>query len=88
MGGYTGNYLTIDFENKLFLFMASNRCHNRITQSECEEERQMWNDGKYYVYSKPFAWKRDVIVHKALDLAIQYKFIKEFMCGSESDKDK
>lgn len=30
LGGYTGNQLTIDYRNQLYIFMASNRCHNRI----------------------------------------------------------
>ncbi len=77
MGGYTGNYLTIDFENKIFLFIGSNRCHNRITISESDEQKQLWDDGKYYICSKRFAWERDAIVHKILDLMIQLKFVKE-----------
>lgn len=88
-GGYTGNQLTIDAQNGIFLFMAGNRCHNRITSiippsgksKECcffptNKEMVKWNDGKEYISSSQFAWDRDLIVHRALKLSLQYKFLE------------
>lgn len=88
-GGYTGNQLTVDPQNEVFSFMAGNRCHNRVTSiiagagknrasylSIANESMAGWNDGKDYFISDNFAWERDTIVHKALQLSLQYRFLE------------
>lgn len=64
LGGYTGNQLTIDYRNQLYIFMASNRCHNRITSvsgMDIVYEAGMtleWPDGKRYICNKGYAFDR------------------------------
>lgn len=76
-GGYTGNQITIDCDNEIFSFMASNRCHNRITVTPIDDFRQRWKDGKNYICSKRFAWERDICVHKMLKLSLQYRLLEK-----------
>lgn len=72
-GGYTGNQLTIDPINKIYIFLASNRCHNRITQIISEKDIQQYiiknNDidlvkfqNKEYIYTKNFVYIRDNLI--------------------------
>ncbi len=81
-GGYTGNQLTIDSANQVFLFMASNRCHNRVTnvtgENICMKDGYVdWIDGNKYLYNKEYAYERDkYIVRPAIKLALQYRFLE------------
>jgi len=69
-GGYTGNQLTIDVEKKLFVFMASNRCHNTVTQiiplDDIEkyvlvsnDKESVKYDGFEFPFTKNYVYKRD-----------------------------
>lgn len=91
-GGYTGNQLTIDVKNKLFVFMASNRCHNRVTMISPINSKYLkdkgnlkyvnWLDEKNYLYTKDFVYRRDKIIDEAVKLAIQYRCIETLFKGS------
>ena len=78
-GGYTGTYITYDIINDIFLFLGTNRCHNRITSISKEvnvtnkEQAENWK--KQFYDTHMYAWQRDELIHKALDLAIQYSFL-------------
>lgn len=78
-GGYTGTYLTYDIDNDIFLFLGANRCHNRITSISKEispDNQSIANEWmEKYVDTHKYAWLRDELIHKALDLSIQYKFV-------------
>jgi CubicO group peptidase (beta-lactamase class C family) len=90
LGGYTGNQLTVDVNNNLYLFLASNRCHNRVTQIIPEKDRDSyfgnetnginyvnWNDGNQYIYTKEYAYDRGPwIINPAIELAIQYSALE------------
>ncbi len=83
LGGYTGNQLTIDYRNQMFLFMASNRCHNRITNVSGtdviydENDCIKWTDGEKYICNRKYAYDRDEsIINPAIELAVQYRFIE------------
>ena len=90
LGGYTGNQLTIDYRNQLYIFMASNRCHNRITSvsgMDIVYEAGMtleWPDGKRYICNKRYAFDRDEsVINPAIELAMKWRFL-EWLLGSES----
>lgn len=78
-GGYTGTYLTYDIENDVFLFLGANRCHNRITSISKEISQKNQSQANEwmnkYTDTHKYAWLRDELIHKALDLLIQYKFV-------------
>lgn len=78
-GGYTGTYLTYDIDNDIFLFLGANRCHNRITSISKEislkNQNQVNEWMNKYTDTHKYAWQRDELIHKALDLSIQYKFV-------------
>ncbi len=82
LGGYTGNQLTIDRRNEVFLFMASNRCHNRVTRINStevvyEDGCVVWTDGKRYIQNQRYAYDRDTyIVRPALELALRYRYLE------------
>ena len=88
--GWTGTQLTIDPLNELYLFMAGNRSHNRMTFIDAIHKDKIKIDengkktillpsGQEMIDSTRFAWDRDsVIVHPALRLAIQYKMLEDF----------
>jgi CubicO group peptidase (beta-lactamase class C family) len=83
LGGYTGNQLTIDYRNQLYIFMASNRCHNRITsvsgtaEGYVSGEEVAWPDGKKYICNKRYAYDRDdSVINPAIELAMQYRLME------------
>lgn len=92
LGGYTGNQLTIDVRNQLFVFLASNRCHNRVTKifpssdkqnytAELSSKRYVkWGDGKNYIYTQNFVYDRDKIINEAVKLSIQCRYY-EYIFG-------
>lgn len=88
--GWAGNQLTIDPINELFFFMASNRTHNRVSRVLSSEYRDnaivdsngkkaiILPNGEIKIDSSRFAWDRDeFVVHPALKLSIQYKFLED-----------
>ena len=79
-GGYTGNQLTIDPVNNIYIFMAANRCHNRVTQIFPETDSTKYvqiTNGlktiKYhdinYIYTKDFVYVRD---ENVIDPIVEY----------------
>lgn len=98
-GGYTGNQLTIDIKNRVFTFLASNRCHNRVTIINPIELKDKyirrynnidyveWLDNTRYIYTKDYVYSRDIIIDDAVRLSLQYKFL-EFLYGQIEDKCK
>ena len=88
--GWTGTQLTVDPLNELYLFMAGNRSHNRMTYIDAAHKDKVKVDengkrtiilpnGQEMIDATRFAWDRDsVIVHPALRLAIQYKMLEDF----------
>lgn len=68
--------------NKIFLFMASNRCHNRITKIEPVQNSNSsmvkWDDGSKYIVSQNFVYDKDEIRDCALRLTLQYKFLENY----------
>lgn len=92
LGGYTGNQLTIDIENGVYVFFASNRCHNRVTNITGVSEDYVqngyveWDDKKSYKYNKKYAYDRDDCVMKpAVELALKYKCL-EYILGESTMK--
>lgn len=94
LGGYTGNQLTIDVRNQLFVFLASNRCHNRVTSIFPSYDKQKyivdlsdkkyvkWLDGKNYIYTQNFVYERDKIINEAVKLSIQCRYY-EYIFGEK-----
>lgn len=84
LGGYTGNHIMIDFNNQVFTFLASNRCHNRITQIDSKSRDMVkvnggaiqWNDGKEYVVSSRFAYDRNNLIEVLSKAALQYRCVE------------
>ncbi|WP_162607031.1 serine hydrolase domain-containing protein [Thomasclavelia spiroformis] len=79
-GGYTGNQLTIDPVNNIYIFMAANRCHNRVTQiipkADSNKYIKMMNGSKTiqhqgitYIYTKDFVYARD---ENVIDPIVEY----------------
>lgn len=91
LGGYTGNQLTIDSKNDVFIFMASNRCHNRVTSVPNDIDASNgyveWNNGKKYVYTKDYVYVRDeYVIEPITKLVLQYKFL-EYLIAAKNDKE-
>lgn len=88
--GWTGTHLTIDPINEVFLFLGSNRSHNRMTLIEDEQVSKIKIDklgkktiklpnGQTMIDSRRFAWERGLpIVQPAISLVLQYKFLEEY----------
>lgn len=88
-GGYTGTQLTVDPINQIYLFLGSNRTHNRVSRVDPSQRKNINYDefgkgtillpnGKVKTTSYNFAWDRDpAVVHPALKLAIQYKMLED-----------
>lgn len=84
LGGYTGNHLMIDFNNQVFTFLASNRCHNRITYIDSKSMDAVvsdggvirWNDGKEYVDSSRFAYDRNDMIEILSKTALQCRCVE------------
>ena len=93
LGGYTGKQLTIDIENGVYVFFASNRCHNRVTNITGAAEKDYvrdgyakWNNGKNYKYNKRYAYDRDDYVMKpAVELVLKYRCL-EYILGESTMK--
>lgn len=85
--GFAGTLLYVDPLNKISLFLGSNRLHNRIYKIHHEQTKNILVDNetgkKYFNYangssqviSTDFTLEREELVKKALDLALQYRFL-------------
>lgn len=82
-GGYTGNQLTIDPINHIYMVLFSNRCHNRMTQIIPVKDGEQYivsnnliptvkYNNQNYIYTKDFVYLRDDYV---IDPIIQSLFI-------------
>jgi CubicO group peptidase (beta-lactamase class C family) len=87
--GWTGNQLTVDPLNEIFLYMSGNRSHNRMTFIDQAQKDKVVTDeygkktiilpnGQEMIDATRFAWDRDKLIHQALRLAIQYKMLEDF----------
>lgn len=97
--GWTGTQMTVDPINEIYFFMAGNRSHNRMTfidpaqrdKVETEENGKktiLLPNGQTMIDATRFAWDRDaVVVHPALQLAIQYKALENILNYSKVDED-
>lgn len=96
---YTGTQLTVDPINKIYLFLGSNRTHNRAFVVDPSQRCNIQYDGNgkgtiilQNGNVKPvnyrFAWDKGFeIVHPKLKLAIQYKMLEDVMnYGNEKEK--
>lgn len=56
MSGYTGTYILLDFKKRKYVFIGSNRVHNRITNStvNCTDEH-----GKIIVGTRDYVYRKD-----------------------------
>ena len=88
-GSFTGNQLTVDPINQLYLFLGSNRTHNRVSYVDpAQRPNVKWDEngkgsiilpnGKQKTTSYKYAWDRDeAVIHPALKLSIQYKMLED-----------
>ena len=97
--GWTGTQLTVDPLNEIYFFLGGNRSHNRMTYIDPVQKEKIREIGNKKVITLPngiemidatrFAWDRDKeIVHKALDLTIEYKMLEDILSLFEKDLEK
>jgi len=88
--GFAGTTLYVDPLNKITLFIGSNRLHNRIFQIHPEQHKNIkikeFNQKTYSLSNQPdkiicssFTADKEVLVKKALDLALQYQFLEKLL---------
>lgn len=84
MEGYTGVELTVDYLNKLYLFLGGNKTHNRVIvneigykELESGEKEVMVPNNKVYTDSTKFAWDKGDIVDESFILLLQYKMLED-----------
>ena len=93
--------MTVDPINQIYLFLGSNRTHNRVSRIDPKQRDNVGYDelgkgtiilpnGKLKTTSYKFAWDRDpAVVHPALKLAIQYKMLEDlYSLEKENYKEK
>lgn len=97
--GYTGTQLTVDPINQIYLFLGSNRTHNRVSVVDPSQRCNIKYDengkgtiilqnGNVKSVNYRFAWDKDsTIIHPTLKLAIQYKMLEDIMNYS-NEKEK
>ncbi len=88
--GWTGTQLTVDPINQIYLFMAGNRSHNRMTFIDPSQRDKIETldsgkkiitlpDGSVKTDATRFAWdKSEVVINPVLNLVIQYKMLEDF----------
>lgn len=94
--GWTGTKFTVDPLNKIYLFLGSNRSHNRMTFIDKGQESKVkidpfgkktidLPDGSHMIDSRRFAWDRDkAIVNILMKLALEYKMLEDILgCDKE-----
>lgn len=95
--GWSGTQHTVDPINKINLAFLSNRSHNRVTYIDPSHKDDVKTDvngrkilllqnGIEMIDSSRFAWERDKIIHKCLDLALQYKMLEDITGYSKEEK--
>lgn len=88
--GFAGTQLVVDPLNKITLFVASPRLHNRIYQihpsqmdkiktDEYNKKTFLMPDGTEKIISSDYTKSKEIIVKKALDLAIEYQLLERLM---------
>ena len=86
--GWSGTQNTTDPLNKINFTLLSNRSHNRITYVDKAQQDKgfITSDGAKRIFlpnggtmidSSRYAWDRDEIVHKCIDLALKYKLLED-----------
>ncbi|MBQ8892220.1 MAG: beta-lactamase family protein [Bacilli bacterium] len=96
--GWSGTQQTIDPINNLNFTLLSNRSHNRMTfidASKKELVTQKENGMKTIVLPNEYemidatryAWERDTIVRRCIELVLQYKMLED-ITGYSKDNDK
>ena len=86
--GFAGTHLVIDPLNKITLFVASPRLHNRIYQihpsqmdkiktDEHNKKSFLMPDGTEKIISSDYTKNKEILVKMALDLAIEYQLLEK-----------
>ena len=87
--GYAGTSLYVDPLNQICLFLGSNRLHNRIydihkncisnihTKLDTGKQIYILPNGAEEIVSLDYTKKKELVIQKALDLALQYKLLKQ-----------
>ena len=88
--GFAGTELVIDPVNRISLFFASNRLHNRIYQvhPSMKDSYVMNGNAKMYhdkYFAPTFTLDKESIVHTALDLALQFKLLEKIYGKSKKN---
>lgn len=100
--GWTGTYFTVDPLNDIYLFLGSNRSHNRVTsidpinQNKISVEENgrktiVLPNKERKIITTGFAFDRNsAVVSPALKLTIQYKMLEDFyeQCFKEVKKEE
>ncbi len=89
--GYTGVEFTVDFDNEIFYFLGTSKCHNRVTNIIPVEGMRIEDylvtkqgityakfEQNEYIYSQPFPQHRAKnLKDPILDLLLQYRFLED-----------
>lgn len=86
--GWSGTQLTVDPINELNLSLLSNRSHNRMTFIDASKKGNVQlhksgmktiilPNGEEKIDATRYAWDRDDILHKCIELAFQYKMLED-----------
>ena len=97
IAGWSGTQLTVDPINNINFSLLSNRSHNRMTFIDSNQKEKIITNGKQKTIILPngkemidstrYAWDRDEIIHKCIDLAFQYKMLED-ITGYEKENTK
>lgn len=84
--GFTGVYIIVDYLNKIYLVLGSNRTHNRVTvlNKGCnnlvlrdKETKYLLIKGRKVYLSKTLPFTKDpYLIRPALRLSLQYRFLE------------
>ena len=95
--GWTGTQVTVDPLNDIFYTLLSNRSCNRMTFIDASKKELVKTDdsgrksiilpnGQEMIDATRYAWDRDAaLVHPAIELAIQYKFLEKIYEDEEKE---
>lgn len=94
--GWSGTQQTIDPINNLNLTFLSNRSHNRITRIDESKRNQVitHDDGRKTIIlpngyemidATRYAWERDDIITKCMELAFEYKMLEDITGYSKNN---
>ncbi len=88
ISGFTGMHMTVDYLNKIYIVLGSNKPHNRITVFDKQYKKLIIEDkaikqkyviiqGKKIIISQSFVFEKDpLIVRPSIRLSLQYKFLE------------